>query len=126
MTAELFAAALERASAVLVRVPVAGFEESQALCDQLRAWRAANPGHLEHIAHGARDYQEVDAELAEERGFSSFVRIDPFIECRFPIPSDPDAVTALLDAVLDLLPILAPYAWPDRPEFDLVPKGAEA
>jgi len=124
--AHLFAEALERSRAVLIRVPVPDFDTVEALRAGIRAWSKANPGHLEHIGHACRAYEELEPEQAEARGFVSVRMIDPYLQLHFPTPATPERLDELLGALLDLVPILEPYAWPDRPELDLEPKGVEA
>lgn len=124
--AALLAASIERAAVLIVRVPTDGFDEADALREKVRAWREVNPGHLRHLAHGARAFEELEPELEEERGYVSVRMIDPYAEAHFPVPDDPEAIPAMLDAVLDLLPIMAPFAWPNRPELDLIPKAVQA
>lgn len=122
----VFAAALERSRAVLIRVPVPDFDTVEALRAGIRAWSRANPGHLEHIAHACRAFEEIEPEKVSERGFPSFRMIDPYLQLRFPMPADPKRVDALLDALLDLVPVLEVHTWPNRPELDLEPRGIEA
>ena len=114
---ELFAAALEKASAVLIRVPVETWEEEHDLAERLHSWSAARGNVIERIGHCTREFRL--AEHQEEHGPPVYHRIDPYLEIRFPATVD-------LDHLVDLLPIVEPHAWPDRPEIDLVPKGAEA
>lgn len=123
---ELLAVALEKASAVLIRVPVPDFDSCEMLRAGIHAWHRANPGHLEHIGHACRAYEELEPEKAEARGFVSVRMIDPYLQLRFPMPTDPARVDALLGALLDLVPVLEVHTWPNRPELDLEPRGIEA
>lgn len=121
-----FAAALQHSRAVLIRVPVPSFDTLEALRAGIRTWARANPGHLEHVAHACRAFEEIEPEKVSARGFPSYRMIDPYLQLRFPMPTDPARVDALLDALLDLVPVLEVHTWPNRPELDLEPRGIEA